>query len=80
MTPLKRPPVYTIGHSTRSVVEFVELLKQGRVELVVDIRSTPRPEPAMVRFGDSLRHRRVDLDGTIFEFDLCLSQAYFHRG
>lgn len=42
MRRLERPPVYTIGHSTRSVVEFVELLKQGRVELVVDIRSTPR--------------------------------------
>lgn len=42
MRPVERPPVYTIGHSTRSVVEFVELLKQGRVELVVDIRSTPR--------------------------------------
>ena len=37
-----RPPVYTIGHSTRSIVEFVELLKTGRVEMVVDIRSTPR--------------------------------------
>ena len=42
MRSLERPPVYTIGHSTRSVVEFVELLKQGRVEVVVDIRSTPR--------------------------------------
>ena len=42
MSSLERPPVYTIGHSTRSVVEFVELLKQGRVEVVVDIRSTPR--------------------------------------
>lgn len=36
------PPVYTIGHSTRSIAEFVELLKAGRVELVVDIRSFPR--------------------------------------
>ena len=35
-------PVYTIGHSTRSIVEFVEMLQQGRVELVVDIRSIPR--------------------------------------
>ena len=25
----KRLPVYTIGHSTQSVVEFVELLKQS---------------------------------------------------
>ena len=42
MMPVERPPVYTIGHSTRSIVEFVELLRAGRVELVVDIRSTPR--------------------------------------
>ena len=42
MTPIERPPVHTVGHSTRSIVEFVELLKTGRVEMVVDIRSTPR--------------------------------------
>lgn len=36
------PPVYTIGHSTRSIPEFVELLRRGQVEMVVDIRSTPR--------------------------------------
>jgi uncharacterized protein (DUF488 family) len=37
-----RNPVYTVGHSTRSIAQFVELLRAGRVELVVDIRSTPR--------------------------------------
>lgn len=42
MTPGEHPSVYTIGHSTRSIVEFVTLLQAGRVELVVDIRSTPR--------------------------------------
>jgi len=42
MTSAGLPPVYTIGHSTRSIVEFVELLRQGQVELVVDIRSIPR--------------------------------------
>jgi hypothetical protein len=42
VTPVERPPVYTVGHSTRSIAEFVELLKQGDVDLVVDIRSTPR--------------------------------------
>ena len=39
---MEQPPVYTVGHSTRSITEFVELLQQGRVELVVDIRTTPR--------------------------------------
>ena len=42
MTRAQRHPVHTVGHSTRSIAEFVALLKLGRVELVVDIRSTPR--------------------------------------
>ena len=35
-------PFYTVGHSTRTIEEFVELLKTGGVELVIDIRSVPR--------------------------------------
>ncbi|MDB5544068.1 MAG: repair protein [Hyphomicrobiales bacterium] len=42
MSRAQRAPIYTVGHSTRSIAEFVDLLKQGQVELVVDIRSTPR--------------------------------------
>lgn len=42
MTSTDLPPVFTIGHSTRTITEFVELLRQGQVELVIDIRSTPR--------------------------------------
>ncbi|MEO9132956.1 MAG: DUF488 domain-containing protein [Sphingomonas sp.] len=42
MNPAGHFPIYTIGHSTRTIAEFVELLKAGRVERVVDIRSTPR--------------------------------------
>ena len=37
-----RPPLYTIGHSTRTIAEFVELLRTGRVELLVDVRTVPR--------------------------------------
>lgn len=35
-------PVFTIGHSTRPLEEFVELLRAGEVRLVVDVRSVPR--------------------------------------
>jgi uncharacterized protein (DUF488 family) len=35
-------PVFTIGHSTRSIVEFAALLQTGGVQLVVDIRSVPK--------------------------------------
>ncbi len=35
-------PFFTIGHSTRSVPEFVELLRSAEVRLVVDVRTVPR--------------------------------------
>lgn len=35
-------PFYTIGHSTRTIEEFVELLKPQEIKLVVDVRSVPR--------------------------------------
>lgn len=35
-------PFFTIGHSTRSIAEFVELLKRAEVILVVDVRTIPR--------------------------------------
>jgi uncharacterized protein (DUF488 family) len=35
-------PFFTIGHSTRSIAEFVELLRTAGVQLVVDVRTVPR--------------------------------------
>ncbi len=35
-------PVFTIGHSTRTIAEFAELLKAYGVTLVVDVRTVPR--------------------------------------
>ena len=34
--------VYTVGHSTRTLVEFIDLLKTYDVTLVVDVRTVPR--------------------------------------
>src|SRR5689334_20723533 len=36
------PPFYTVGHSTRSVAELAELLRQAGVDVVVDVRTIPR--------------------------------------
>lgn len=36
------PPIFTIGHSTRSIPQFVDLLRVGQVSLVVDVRTVPR--------------------------------------
>lgn len=33
---------YTIGHSTRTVGQFVEIISSVGVELVVDIRTVPK--------------------------------------
>ena len=35
-------PFFTIGHSTRSIAEFAELLRTAGVQLVADVRSVPR--------------------------------------
>ena len=35
-------PVYTFGHSTRPIEEFIHLLKLHQIETVVDVRSIPK--------------------------------------
>jgi uncharacterized protein (DUF488 family) len=35
-------PFFTIGHSNRSLEEFVELLRAAQIHLVADIRTVPR--------------------------------------
>jgi uncharacterized protein (DUF488 family) len=35
-------PIYTIGHSTKSIPAFVELLSVGKADFVIDIRSIAR--------------------------------------
>jgi len=35
-------PFYTIGHSTRSIAEFMEVLRSVQVTIVADVRTVPR--------------------------------------
>jgi uncharacterized protein (DUF488 family) len=37
-----RNPFFTIGHSTREITAFIELLKEAEVALVADVRTVPR--------------------------------------
>jgi uncharacterized protein (DUF488 family) len=46
--------VFTIGHSTRTLAEFVSLLRQVDVTLLVDVRSIPRSRAAPQFNGDTL--------------------------
>jgi uncharacterized protein (DUF488 family) len=36
------PPFFTIGHSTRSLAELIELLRDAGVKVLVDVRTIPR--------------------------------------
>ena len=54
-------PVFTIGHSTRPLAEFVSLLKQADVTLVADVRSMPRSRT-------NPQYNRDALPGALAEF------------
>jgi uncharacterized protein (DUF488 family) len=47
--------IYTIGHSTRPIDEFIALLRNAGVSLVADIRTIPRSRHNPQFEGDALR-------------------------
>lgn len=64
MMPGPLPPIYTIGHSTRTIAEFVRLLEVGSVNTVVDIRHIPRsrtnPQYNLDTLPEALSASRID--------------------
>jgi uncharacterized protein (DUF488 family) len=50
--------LFTIGHSTRTIAEFVELLRDSKVTQVVDVRTVPRsrtnPQYNLGHLGETL--------------------------
>jgi uncharacterized protein (DUF488 family) len=53
---MKRPCIFTVGHSTRSLDEFVEILRAHGVKGIVDIRSIPRSRHNPQFNADVLEH------------------------
>jgi len=53
---MKRPSIFTVGHSTRSIDEFVELLEAHGVKGIVDVRSIPRSLHNPQFNSDLLKH------------------------
>lgn len=39
---MKNNTIYTIGHSTHSIDQFIKILQAYKIELVVDVRTIPR--------------------------------------
>jgi len=60
MTPLI---VFTIGHSTRTIEEFIHLLKAHGIRRVIDVRTIPRsrhnPQFAREQLSPALRRSRI---------------------
>jgi uncharacterized protein (DUF488 family) len=59
----KKFEVFTIGHSTRPLDEFIELLKANGIKRVIDIRTIPRsrhnPQFNREAFAKSLRAKGI---------------------
>lgn len=57
------PPIFTIGHSTRPIDEFLELLRANGVKQLVDIRTIPKsrhnPQFNSDALAKSLRAARI---------------------
>ena len=47
-------PFYTIGHGTRPIGEFIDLLQSVKVTLVADVRTMPRSRTNPQSNGDAL--------------------------
>ena len=57
---MKHNTIYTIGHSTRTIDEFIHILQAFEIELVVDVRTIPGSRYNPQFNQDELRH---DLEG-----------------
>jgi len=61
-----RNPFFTIGHSTRPIAAFVDLLKEANVGIVVDVRTVPRsrtnPQYNMDVLPRSLMESQIDYE------------------
>jgi uncharacterized protein (DUF488 family) len=59
----KKPPIFTIGHSTRSIDEFVKLLQIYDITEVIDVRSIPKsrhnPQFSAEVLKQSLKRARI---------------------
>ena len=57
------PVIFTIGHSTRSIDELVEMLRAHGIERLVDVRTIPRsrhnPQFNREAFSKALRNRHL---------------------
>ncbi len=52
---MKKPIIYTVGHSNRTIEQFVEILQNHGVRQIVDVRSVPKSRHNPQFNSDSLK-------------------------
>jgi uncharacterized protein (DUF488 family) len=70
--------IFTIGHSTRTLAEFVALLRQVDVTMVADVRSFPRSR-AMPQFNGDTLAVALDAEGIGYRHLRALGGRRHHR-
>lgn len=59
-------PFFTIGHSTRAISEFIDLVSEAEIKLIVDVRTVPRsrtnPQYNSEVFAQALFRSRIDYE------------------
>jgi hypothetical protein len=59
-------PVWTIGHSTRTIEDFIDLLRQHQIEVLVDVRHFPGSR-LLPHFNKAALHRALAAAGIRYE-------------
>lgn len=68
MKSIKTPTIKTIGHSNHPIKRFVDLLKAGGVETVVDVRSTPYSR-RFPQFGRERLAASLAIGGILYRYE-----------
>jgi uncharacterized protein (DUF488 family) len=60
---MQKPIVYTVGHSTRPIEDFIKLLQAHGIQMIADVRSIPmsrhNPQFNMEALKESLRSEHI---------------------
>ncbi len=67
------PPLFTIGHSTRTTPDFVNLLRVGEVAMVMDIRTVTRSRT-------NPQYNEVDLAAALAQYQIAHGRIAALRG
>ena len=61
---MKKQTIFTIGHSNKTIVEFINLLKKNGIEILIDVRTFPQsrfcPHFNKKALEEKLAEKRID--------------------